>query len=85
MDQKLDDRVSRVAKKLDIIQNATIKQDQIKMEFLEQNIFLLSELKKYDVNSKMYNLRKIQLESNILAEKHNEMIGEIIFGPQIIE
>jgi len=58
MDQTLDDRLSIVAKKIDIIQN-TIKQDQIKMEFLQQNIFLLSELKKYDINSKMYNFRMI--------------------------
>ena len=84
MDLTLDDRLSIVAKKIDIIQNS-IKQDQLKMEFLQQNIFLLSELKKYDINSKMYNLRMIQLESNIQSEKHNEMAGEIIFGPQIIE
>jgi hypothetical protein len=84
MNQTLDERLSIVAKKIDIIQNS-IKQDQNKMEFLQQNIFLLSELKKYDINSKMYNLRMIQLETNIQSEKRNEMAGEIIFGPQIIE
>jgi hypothetical protein len=84
MNQTLDFKLSKMNETLDIMEN-DMKKNLNALKFLQQNIFLLKEMKKYDVNSEMYKLRVIQYESNIIAEKMNQMNGEYILGPGIIE
>jgi hypothetical protein len=84
MNQNIDLKLSKMNETLNIMQNDLKKYEDILL-FLQQNIFLLKEMQKYDENSEMYKLRAIQFESNIIAEKMNKMNGENIFGPGIIE
>jgi hypothetical protein len=84
MNQDIDLKLSKINETLNIMQNDSKKYED-KLLFLQQNIFLLKEMQKYDINSEMYKLRAIQFESNIIAEKMNKMNGENIFGPGIIQ
>lgn len=53
-------------------------------EVEEQNIFLLSEMSKYPKNSKIYKLRFMQYQTNIISIKMNKKLNMVVVG-QIID
>lgn len=53
-------------------------------EVEEQNIFLLSEMSKHPKNSKIYKLRFMQYQTNIISIKMNKKLNMVLVG-QIID
>jgi len=56
---------------------------QYENEVIEQNIKLLEELSKLKKDSKIYKLKLIQLQTNIICMKTNRKLGNDLIGQHI--
>lgn len=56
---------------------------QYENEVIEQNIKLLEELSKLKKDSKIYKLKFIQLQTNIICMKTNRKIRNVLIGQHI--
>jgi site-specific DNA-adenine methylase len=54
-------------------------------EVEEQNVFLLNEMSKYPKESKIYKLRQLQYQTNLICIKKNLELGMVLIGPTILD
>lgn len=54
-------------------------------EVEEQNSFLLNEMSKHPKESKIYKLRQLQYQTNLICIKKNFELGMVLIGPTILD
>jgi hypothetical protein len=64
--------------------NQTTLEEYLK-EVEEQNIFLLNEMSKHPKESKIYKLRQLQYQTNLICIKKNLELGMVLIGPTILD